>query len=307
MIVGEFHPVSRCPKSISRGLGEDMKAFGSVARLPDGSAWGSGQLEILGQTAEGRRHGQPAVTYPPHLTGVAAVERDSAAAVRPAARKPLGAVRILIVDDCMLYRDNLGEALAARGLPAIGFAWDIRTLVIAMRERSVEVILLNIATRDSAALLNIAVATDPSVRIVALGVSEDDESGVIACAEAGVAGYHTRAESFDDLLAQIEKVAGGETICSPRVSAILLQRLSALAAQSTGAPKDWVLTAREVEILAMLEAGLSNRDIADRLCIAVHTVKNHVHSVLTKLGVSTRAEAAAAARAQRIGAIRLEC
>lgn len=219
--------------------------------------------------------------------------------VADVARKPLCAVRILIVDDCMLYRDNLAAALASRGLPAIGFAWDLRTLVIAMREHSVEVILLNIATRDSAALLNVAVATDPGVRVVVLGLSEDDESGVIACAEAGVAGYHTRAESFDDLLTQIEKVAGGETLCSPRVSAILLQRLSALASQPPAVAKDRVLTARELEILGMLEAGMSNRDIADRLCIAVHTVKNHVHSVLTKLGVATRAEAAAAARAHR--------
>jgi len=245
-----------------------MKAFGSVARPPAG-----------GEAAGGAA--------------------DAAAAVRAAERKPLCAVRILIVDDCMLYRDNLAAALASRGLPAIGFAWDLRTLVIAMREHSVEVILLNIATRDSAALLNVAVATDPSVRVVVLGLSEDDESGVIACAEAGVAGYHTRAESFDDLLTQIEKVAGGETLCSPRVSAILLQRLSTLASQPPAVARDRVLTTREIEILGMLQAGMSNRDIADRLCIAVHTVKNHVHSVLTKLGVATRAEAAAAARTHR--------
>lgn len=246
-----------------------MKAFGSVARL----------------TADGTAVGGAA---------------DVTVSMANPARKPLCAVRILIVDDCMLYRDNLAAALASRGLPAIGFAWDLRTLVIAMREHSVEVILLNIATRDSAALLNVAVATDPGVRVVVMGLSEDDESGVIACAEAGVAGYHTRAESFDDLLTQIEKVAGGETLCSPRVSAILLQRLSALASQQQPAVvRDRVLTAREVEILGMLEAGMSNRDIADQLCIAVHTVKNHVHSVLTKLGVATRAEAAAVARAQR--------
>lgn len=54
---------------------------------------------------------------------------------------------------------------------------------------------------------------------------------------------------------------------------------------------------RETQILQMLEMGLSNRDIADRLSVALHTVKNAVHSVLTKLGVSTRAEAAARVRA----------
>jgi DNA-binding NarL/FixJ family response regulator len=83
----------------------------------------------------------------------------------------------------------------------------------------------------------------------------------------------------------------------------LLQRLSALASQPQNPLGERILTAREVEILGMLEAGMSNREIADRLCIAVHTVKNHVHSVLTKLGVATRAEAAASARTQRIGTV----
>jgi len=62
-------------------------------------------------------------------------------------------------------------------------------------------------------------------------VSEDDESKIVACAEAGVAGYHMRTESLDDLLVLMRKVAAGKAFCSPRVSAILLRRLSALASQ----------------------------------------------------------------------------
>jgi DNA-binding NarL/FixJ family response regulator len=88
-------------------------------------------------------------------------------------------------------------------------------------------------------------------------------------------------------------------LCSPRVSAILLRRLSALASQRQAADTELVLTAREAQILKMLELGLSNRDIADQLCIAVHTVKNHMHSLLSKLGVSTRAQAAALSRTIR--------
>lgn len=65
---------------------------------------------------------------------------------------------------------------------------------------------------------------------------------------------------------------------------------------SAAGSQELPLTAREIQILRMLEAGLANREIAGRLCIAVHTVKNHVHSVLTKLGVSSREEAAALAR-----------
>jgi len=114
-----------------------------------------------------------------------------------------------------------------------------------------------------------------------------------------VAGYHTRTESLDDLLVLMRKVAAGKSFCSPRVSAILLRRLSALASQRPPAVKEPVLTTRESQILRMLELGLSNQDIAAQLCIAVHTVKNHVHSLLSKLGVSTRAEAAALSRTVR--------
>ena len=83
------------------------------------------------------------------------------------------------------------------------------------------------------------------------------------------------------------------------MSAVLLRRLSSLASAREPVAKELVLTAREVEILRLLEMGMSNRDIAERLCIAVHTVKNHVHSVLTKLGVTNRAEAAARFRTVR--------
>jgi DNA-binding NarL/FixJ family response regulator len=108
-----------------------------------------------------------------------------------------------------------------------------------------------------------------------------------------------RTDSLEDLLVLIRKVAAGESSCPPRVSAILLRRLSALASQRQPPVRELALTAREIQILRMLELGRSNRDIAAQLAIAVHTVKNHVHSLLTKLGVSTRAEAAAVSRTIR--------
>jgi DNA-binding NarL/FixJ family response regulator len=132
--------------------------------------------------------------------------------------------------------------------------------------------------------------------VIVVGIAEDEESEIIACAEAGVAGYHLRADSLDDLLALVSRVAAGESLCSPKVSAILLRRLSALATERRPEPKELVLTAREIQILRLLESGRSNQEIADELYIAVHTVKNHVHSVLNKLGVTTRAAAAAYSR-----------
>ncbi len=211
----------------------------------------------------------------------------------------LGDTRVLIVDDSALYRDFLAGVVVAHGMVKPGVAWDLPSLITEIGNTNPRVILLNMATRDNTMLLRQALKLNPSARVIVLGLSEDDEQEIVACAEAGVAGYHLRTESLGELLVLIGKVAGGESLCSPRVSAILLRRLSTLASERQSSDKELVLTAREAQILEMVELGLSNRDIADELCIAVHTVKNHVHSLLTKLGVSTRVEAAALSRTVR--------
>ncbi|WP_051073827.1 LuxR C-terminal-related transcriptional regulator [Mycobacterium sp. JS623] len=202
-------------------------------------------------------------------------------------------VRFLIVDDCKLNRENLGAMFAAHGCSEPAMAWDVPSLCAALGEAAPEIVLFNMATRDNMTLLRRVRDTCPEAKMIVVGISDDDESEIVACAEAGVSGYHLRAESLGDLLNLLARVAGGESLCSPKVSAILLRRLSTLASQRQPEVKELVLTTREIQILRLLESGLSNRDIADHLCIALHTVKNHVHSVLCKLGVSTRAEAAA--------------
>lgn len=170
------------------------------------------------------------------------------------------------------------------------------SLCSVLGEGAPEIVLFNVDTRDSLTLLRIITDSCPEAKVIAVGISEDDESEIVECAEAGVAGYQLRAESLDHLLTLISRVANGESFCTPKVSAILLKRLSTLAAQRRPVAKELVLTAREIQILRLLESGLSNQEIADQLFIALHTVKNHVHSVLSKLGVSTRAEAAAYSR-----------
>jgi DNA-binding NarL/FixJ family response regulator len=211
-------------------------------------------------------------------------------------RDQLPHAKILILDGCTLQRENLAAVFAVNGTSKPAVAWDLPSLRASLGVGTPDIILLNMLTGDSVLLLNSLRETCPHAKVIVVGISEDDESEIVACAEAGVAGYHLRTESLDDLLVLIAKVFDGESLCSPRVSAILLKRLSALAAQRQPEAKELVLTAREIEILRMLEIGLSNRDIAERLCIALHTVKNHVHSILGKLGVSTRGQAVAVSR-----------
>lgn len=224
------------------------------------------------------------VSHREHLPGVA--ER----------RGQLPHAQILILDGCTLQRENLAAVFAVNGTSMPAVAWDLPSLRASVDVATPDIILLNMLTGDSVTVLNSLRETCPHAKVIVVGISEDDESEIVACAEAGVAGYHLRTESLDDLIVLISRVFDGDSLCSPRVSAILLKRLSALAAQRQPVAKELVLTAREIQILRMLEIGLSNRDIAERLCIALHTVKNHVHSILGKLGVSTRAQAVALSR-----------
>ena len=211
-------------------------------------------------------------------------------------RDRLPHAKILILDGCTLQRENLAAVFAVNGTSMPTVAWDVPSLHASVDVATPDIVLLNMLTSDNVTLLNSLRETCPHAKVIVVGISEDDESEIVACAEAGVAGYHLRTESLSDLLVLISKVFDGESLCSPRVSAILLKRLSALAAQRQPEARELVLTAREIQILRMLEIGLSNREIAEQLFIALHTVKNHVHSILGKLGVSTRAQAVAVSR-----------
>ncbi len=257
-------------------------------------------------------HLRPPTEHAANTTAIAGVrplrettERDAPLTPvgRPAGsgqnRDRLAAAQILLIDDCTLQRENLAAILAGESGLTPAVAWDLPSVSAALTEMTPDIVLLSMVTRDNIALLRAVRELCPQARAIVVGISEGNETDIIACAESGVAGYHLRTDSLDELLRLMSKVVDGESACPPKVSAILLSRLSALAAQRPVGSREPVLTTREVQILRMLEMGLSNRDIADRLCITLHTVKNHVHSVLNKLGVSTRAEAAALSRSFR--------
>jgi DNA-binding NarL/FixJ family response regulator len=130
------------------------------------------------------------------------------------------------------------------------------------------------------------VAAAPDAKIVVTGVPED-ETGVVSLVEAGIAGYATAEQPLTDVAAAVVAAAHGELECSARVSAELAKRLAVLAAVRRQS-KGHALTPREREIAALIADGLSNKQIARRLSIEPATVKNHVHNILRKLGVSRR-------------------
>jgi DNA-binding NarL/FixJ family response regulator len=206
-------------------------------------------------------------------------------------------IRVLVVSDTRLYRDGLSEVLGrTRSLAVVGAVAHPLDAVAELEDADVDVVLLGLAAEVMLDAARFIGAAHPGVRIVALAVDARPE-GVVPLAEAGACGYVPRDAALSDLIATLRSVVRGESPCSPTVAAGLLRRLATLAGgQDPGAPAPGRLTAREQEVLSLLGEGLSNKQIARRLCIELPTVKNHVHHVLEKLQVSRRTEAVAVVR-----------
>jgi DNA-binding NarL/FixJ family response regulator len=205
-------------------------------------------------------------------------------------------IRVLIVSDVRLYRDALAETLARHdGLSIVGAAPSTDDAIRLAAALSPEVLLIDHALPDSLRAIRLIGTVQPGIRLVMLGMLESDK-GVLACAEAGVAGYVPRDASLHDLLGIIESAARGELRCPPQIAATLLRQIAQRAAGPGDLPPRAPLTSREAEIVRLIEQGLSNKEIAVRLGIQVATVKNHVHNLLEKLRVRHRADAAARLR-----------
>ena len=149
-----------------------------------------------------------------------------------------------------------------------------------------DVILIDGESLAGPGTIRALAAAAPDAKIVVTGVRED-ESEVVDLVEAGIAGYATVEQPLVELAAVVAAAADGVLQCSPRVSAALAERVATLAAVRQQS-NSHALTPREREIAALITDGLSNKQIARRLSIEPATVKNHVHNILSKLGVSRR-------------------
>jgi two-component system nitrate/nitrite response regulator NarL len=202
------------------------------------------------------------------------------------------AVRILVVDDVRLHREQLVDSLRRESF--IGHVAGAAGGAEAARLTAgggFDVVLLSTATAEGLSICRRVIAGAEHVRVIALGVAGADDEAVVACAEAGVTGYLLRDQPFEDLLSTIAAAARGELTCPPAIAAALLRGMG-LRGSGVRARADR-MTHREREVLVLIEAGLSNKEIARKLNIEIRTVKNHVHNLMEKLDVRRRGEAAA--------------
>lgn len=206
------------------------------------------------------------------------------------------AVRVSIVDHTRLYREGLAQILTREpGMHVVSTAADLEEASIRFKSPPPDVVLFHMRLPESLNVLRTVALAAPAAKIVAIGIAETEEE-VIACAEAGAAGYLSREGSYEDLMSTIRSVMEGETRCSPRIAATLLKRLATLALGQRSRGTTVHLTLREWQIIRLVDRGLANKEIARHLSINVRTVKNHVHNILEKLQVHRRGEAAALVR-----------
>ena len=202
-------------------------------------------------------------------------------------------IRVYLVASVRFYREGLEQVLAEKA------SWDIEVVgssphwtdaLTQLSDLRPDCVLLDLQNSDGSLAVRQIGRRVPGVRVVALGLQETEDS-VLSLAEAGIAGYASLDCSLDDLLNVVRSVYRDELQCPPRIAASLLRRVAALSSQS--ADHAGALTRREEDVLLLLRQGLSNREIARALSIALPTVKNHVHQILEKLHVKRRHQAAA--------------
>ena len=210
-------------------------------------------------------------------------------------------IPLFVVARIHLSRQCLSEALVARGpFNLVGTASDDPRTLDEIRLLKPRVVVIDFSTADALLLARDIARSVPLSRVVAFGV-DDCEHDTFECANANVAGYVTKDATLDDLVGVALVVARGAWPSPRWTGATPYGRVSSWMARADRAPRAVTsLTAREREVLRLLEDGLSNKEIARRLNIEVATVKNHVHNLIGKLHVSSRGEAAAVMRMPRV-------
>jgi two-component system nitrate/nitrite response regulator NarL len=205
-------------------------------------------------------------------------------------------IRVFLVADVSLHRAGLLELLEReKQFEVVGTASSVDECLPQVSSPTPDIVLLDVGADDRGAAITSLIDALPAANVIACAVPETEEN-VIPCVEAGAAACLAPETPFTKLVATIEHVVAGESLASPRVTAMLLQRLATLSSERSNGHEEH-LTLREREIVALIDEGLSNKQIAERLFIEVPTVKNHVHNILEKLHVHRRYEAAARMRA----------
>jgi len=204
------------------------------------------------------------------------------------------ASRILIVDDHPLTREALASLLQAHGFDVLGCASDGAEAIADAGRLQPDLILLDLSMPglDGLTALPRLREAAPHCEVVVLTASGTEEN-LLSAIRAGAAGYLLKTEPPERIASFLDGVANGEAALSGSIARRLLEQVRNGNGRGAGVPDAiaGTLSAREVEVLLLLDDHLGTDEIAKRLFISEHTVRSHVKSLLRKLGVCSRREA----------------
>jgi DNA-binding NarL/FixJ family response regulator len=202
--------------------------------------------------------------------------------------------RVLIADDHPLTRDALAGLLGANGFEVVGQAAGGEEAIALAAEFAPDLIVLDLTMPEMDGLTALPKIRDaaPAAAVVVLTASEDD-ANLLSAIRLGAAGYLLKNEQPERIVGFLRGVANGEAALSGAVARRLLEQVREGGHSQGVVPESFadLLSARELEVLLLLDLHLGTDEIAARLFISEHTVRSHVKNLLAKLGVSSRRDA----------------
>ena len=211
-------------------------------------------------------------------------------------------MRIILVDDQPLVRNGIASLLGSRGHEVVGEASDGQEGIELARRTHPDLVLMDLRmpVMDGLEATRLLKAEFPDLRIVVLTVS-DDEQDLMDAVRYGAHGYLLKDLEADEFFEAIDAVEHGESVIPARLARHLWSEFQKLSAQGAkpGPDPGHDLTNREWEVLRLVAAGHTNREVADRLSISVNTVKFHMRGILDKLHLRNRTEVTAWAAEHR--------
>ncbi len=214
--------------------------------------------------------------------------------------EPARALRLLVVDDHEVVRQGLVALLDRRsGFEVVAQAGSVAESLEQAHLHQPDIVVMDVRLPDGSGVEACRAIRDelPATRVIMLTSFPDDEA-VLSAIVAGASGYLLKQIRARDLVAALEAVGRGESLLDPAVTERVLERVRRIASGDAGDELS-VLTAQERKILMLVAEGKTNKEIAGDVFLSDKTVKNYVSSILSKLNLERRAQAAAFVAKQR--------